>query len=771
MLQQGAGQSVVLYDPNLNEGFNEDEIDIFALWRIILRYKRMITLIFVLVVATAGALTLLKRPIYTATALLEINTGSRNLVKFQNLESEDVAPGEHLSTQTTILSSQAVAAEVIKRLDLVLDPELGGQIRQRDFRNGLSAILDFFKRSNAEPASEDQLLKSATSRYLSRLSIDPIHNSTLIRVRFDSFDADLSTKIVNEHMKAYIWLSSQRRFDSTSGAKQFLESEIAIVQTRLEDSQKSLTEYARENGVIDTEDRDNIMLDRLTKLNQNLSTAQSARIDAETKYIQSQSVGYGQLSVVTEDGLIKNLRQEQAKLRAEYNELSRIYKSGYPLMEQLQAKINQVESSIQTQANTIVSGLKTNFEQLELREQRLIEELESLKDEMLDLQDRAVAFNILKREFEANKQLYVSLLDRTKEVGVAAGMELNVASVVDAAIPSSDQSLMASLMTSSIFGLVGALGVAFLLALLDNKVNDPEQLRKITRLNYLGIAPAIDIPLLNQQSNYDGLHSESSDEQTQDGGSSFNESASVSQNDELNIGVDDENVRVNLFNTVLHHTPSSNFAEAIQSLRTSLTFVRADGLPKSLMLTSATAGEGKSTLAMNLAISCAKSGKKVVVIDADMRRSRYSEVFEVPASPGLSEYLADNASEKLYNIASISGLSLMVSGHTPNNPVDLLGSQKMRDLINDYKEEYDLVIVDCPPIQGVADAILMSTLVDALVLVVAADTVSQDAVKDSIRRLRMVNAPIIGTVLNYLSSKSTYSIANNPEQAELKKVS
>nr|MBX2846814.1 polysaccharide biosynthesis tyrosine autokinase [Acidiferrobacterales bacterium] len=687
VMQQASGQAVALYDPHVNEGIEYDEIDLLALWRIVLRYRRMIVLIFVLVVAASGAMTMLKRPIYNATALLEVNTGSRNLVKFQNLESEDVSAGEHFSTQTTILSSQAVASEVIKRLDLISDPEIGGQLRQRDFRTGLETLMGLFKGSADQPATQDALMKAATSRYLSRLTIEPIRNSTLIRVKFDSFNPELSTKIVNEHMQAYIWLSSQRRFDSTSGAKQFLENEIASVQQKLEDSQKNLTEYARENGVIDTEDRDNIMLDRLTKLNQNLSAVQSSRIDAETKFIQSQSIDYGQLSIVIEDGLIKSLRQEQAQLRAEYNELSKIYKSGYPLMEQLQAKIDEIESSVRVQASNIVSGLRTNFEQLKLREEHLVGELELLKDEMLDLQDRAVAFNILKREFEANKQLYVNLLDRTKEVGVAAGMELNVASVVDEAIPSSDQSLMKSLITASLLGLLGAFGVAFLLALLDNKVNDPEQLRKITRLNYLGVAPTIKVPLLTKLKeneefsqnmsedsieNEVSLESETSDDAIAEEAGTYSENGIIS---EQNLDQKEARLQANLFNTVMHHTPNSNYAEAIQSLRTSLSFVRADGLPKSLMVTSATAGEGKSTLAMNLAISFAKSGKQVIVIDADLRRSRYSDVFEVPESPGLSEHLSDDVQEKLYNIASIEGLSLMVSGKSPNNPVDLLGSQ------------------------------------------------------------------------------------------------
>lgn len=718
-------RALALYDANVNRGQVDDEIDLAALWRVVLRYKKLIALIFILILSTSTIITKMKRPIYSASALLEINSGGRNLVKFQNLESEDLILTEHLSTQARILSSQAVATEVVKRLNLIADPELGGQLRQRNLSNGIDAIIKMIKQTSDRTYSDEQLTKSAVKRYLSRLSIDPIRKSTLVNVRFKSFDPELSAKVVNEHLQAYIWLSGQRRFDATSGAKQFLETEIANVQSRLSKAQKELTEFARNNGVIDTEDRDNIMLERLATLNQDLAEVQSARIDAETRYLQSESVGSDQLSVVIDDGLIKNLRLQQASLNAEYNELLKIYKPGYPVMLQLQARIDELESSIQAQADNQILALKTKFGQLQSRENRLKSELDEFKNEMLDLQDRAVTYNILKRELDANKQLYEDLLERTKEVGVAAGMELNVASVVDQAmIPSypSSPNLKSSLMTAGMLGLAIGLGLAFVLALLDNTINDPQQLRKATQLNYLGLVPAID-------GRGNSLKIETS-------------------------ALKDEAYRSNVFNTMTHHQPGSIYSEAIQSIRTSLSFSKGADQPKSVMITSATAQEGKSTVAMNLAISYAKSGKKVVVIDADLRRSRYSQVFNVPEAPGLSDYLSRRAPEKFYGVESIKGLSLMVSGGEVSNAVDLLGSQQMHDLIKECEEQFDMVVLDCPPVLGIADAVVLSTVVDELVFVVAANKVSQDAVKDAISRLRTINAPIVGAVLNNMASDS-----------------
>ena len=215
--------------------------------------------------------------------------------------------------------------------------------------------------------------------------------------------------------------------------------------------------------------------------------------------------------------------------------------------------------------------------------------------------------------------------------------------------------------------------------------------------------------------------------------------------------------RLKYIDTIAHHLPGNSFAESIQSVRTSLSYAKAGGFPKSIMVTSSVAGEGKSTVALNLAISCAKAGKRVVVIEADLRRSRHYKVFDVPVSPGLSDYLVSDGSEPAsqYHIKQMKNLSIVVAGSKAPNPVDLLGSPQMRELVTSYEKEYDLVIVDCPPILGLADSIIMSKIVEAVLFVVAAHSTPRDAVKGSIQRLRMVGAPLIGTVFNKVQSSSS----------------
>ena len=210
----------------------------------------------------------------------------------------------------------------------------------------------------------------------------------------------------------------------------------------------------------------------------------------------------------------------------------------------------------------------------------------------------------------------------------------------------------------------------------------------------------------------------------------------------------DELSRKKMIDLIVHRNPGDAFSESIQSVRTSLSYARAGGFPKTIMLTSSLASEGKSTVTMNLAISCANAGKKVIIVEADLRRSRLYKAFGVPSSPGLSDYLVGSQAARPYKVKQIENLSILVGGSKTPNPVDLLGSQGMQDLLSKYEQEYDLVIVDCPPVLMLADSVIVSRMVEAVLFVVMAHETPKDAIKGSIQRLRSVSAPLIGTVLN-----------------------
>jgi capsular exopolysaccharide synthesis family protein len=655
------------------------------------------------------------RPVYTASAQLELNTTGRSVVKFNKLETENLGQGRYLQTQLTILESRAIAAEVVDRLDLVNNPEFDGRISQRSFRSVVGALLSIF--SSTE--DNDELVvgnRAAVNIYLSRLKVASISHSNIIVITISGFNSELAAKIANEHIAAYVSLTSDRRFNSSSEAKGFIEKELSEVKTRLKSSETSLTVFARENNDVDIEDSDNIIIARLSALNNALSEVQNDRINAETEYLQAKSTNSNSLESVNSDPIIVSLKQEQAGLTAKYLEFSKLYKPKYPAMQELKARIDQVQSSIDSQSANVVAGIRSNFLQYKSRESELRKALQSVKDELFVLRDRAVEYNILKREWEADKLLFSGLLERSKELEVAAGIELNAASMVEMAIAprrASSPNLKFNLLIASIFGLGGGLGIALFLGFIDNRVNDVRSLENLTGIPNLAVLPSI------------AGDAEAQGEEERSG-----------QNNTLEL-------------RALNH-PGDIFGESLNSLRSSLKYVYGvDGKQaKVFAVTSSIAGEGKSLISTNLALSYARAGLKTLLIEADLRRPRLAKVFDVDESKGLVHSLNTGEVIKVNSLRDLRNLGIIFAGQVSLNPVKELSSPSMVKLVATCREDYDVVIVDCPPVLGLADTIEIAALVDAVVLVVGAHQVPKKSVGHSVQRLQLVGAPIVGTILN-----------------------
>ena len=330
------------------------------------------------------------------------------------------------------------------------------------------------------------------ARFSNRLSVSPIKRSDLFKVSFDSFDPQLSADVANTVVDRYMRLNQNRRFGSTSGAKEFLQKEIAKVQAKLEASEKDLTEFARKNEIIDVEEKDDIMTRRLGDLNTLLTEVNGQRVAAESLYTQSQGGSVNALPTVLQDGLIQQLKGEYTQLQGEYFKLSKIYKPAYPGLQQVQAEMDRVQQSLNLETSRIVEGLRNKYEQLLTKESLLQEDLEKQKQALFALKDRSIQYNILKREWETNKQLYSGLLERMKEVGVAAGMEVDNISLIDRAKVPVEQhkpDLKLNAVLATVLGLGLGVGLAFLLAYLDNTVRTPEELERYAAISSLGMIP------------------------------------------------------------------------------------------------------------------------------------------------------------------------------------------------------------------------------------------------------------------------------------------
>ncbi len=483
------------------------------------------------------------------------------------------------------------------------------------------------------------------------------------------------------------------------------------MQAKLETSEKELNEFARKRRIIDVEDKSNIMTTRLEELSRSLTDVQSQRINAESLYRQAKQGNIESLQAILDEALIKQLKEEYTRLNGEYARLAKIYKDAYPKQQQLRSQRDQIKASLDQEVGRVVSSLKTNYAHLLNRERLLERAVQAQKEELLNLQDRAVQYNILKREWETNKELYSGLLERMKEVGVVAGMETNNISVIDPAlVPISPHSpkLMLNLGIAGILGLMGGIGLAFVLAYLDNTVRTPDELERAIHIVNLGLLPR----------------------------TSGKATAA--------------NLQLDLVSE-LHR--EHEISEAFRSIRTSLMFSSPQGAPKSILVTSALPGEGKTTFATNLAIVLAQNGAKVLLIDGDLRKPRLHKVFGVPTSPGLSDWLVGVHQNPIYR-TDVENLLIMASGTSPPNPTELLSSLNMDNFLKQAGERFEYVILDAPPTLGLADSIALSTKVKGVILVAAAGMASKDALKEAVKRLRTVRAPLIGAVLNMVEMTS-----------------
>ena len=728
-----SGRSLVAYQPRDMEP-EPEWLDLRELWRTALKYRYTIIAVVLTCVILAWISASLEREVFRAQALVEVlPPNTAGAVKFENVQQGTVATQQFLATQHKVLQSESIGRSVLANHDLANAPELNGQITQRGFRSGLTEIGNLFSEATPAQAADDD---ARLGHFLSRRSVVPVGGSFLFEIRFESFDPQLAADAANAIAAEYMRMNDVRRLSSTVGSRAYLEEEIHKLQAKLESSEKDLNEFARRNQVVDLEDRSNSMGTRLERLNDELTTVRAERIAAQSVYLQAQQGSATELPQIMNKPLISNLRQQQADLQTEYLRLSKIYKDQYPLLEQTRAQMERVQQTIATEVDNEIRSIGAVYRELLQKEELLAAEVAKLNSDILALQEDAVQYNILKRERETNNELYVGLLERMKELGVAQGLEASNVAIIDPARPPGSPfapDVTKSVTKALLLGLFLGLSLALLLGFLDNTIRKPEELEETLGLSNLGLVPK-----------------------------------ETGRRREKNYLIDLSG----------HLAPGSEVAESFRSIRTSLMFSTPDGLPRSLLVTSASEKEGKTTTAINLAIVLAHTGAKVLLVDCDLRKPRVHRTFKCKLAPGISEHLVNGPLQTIHR-TKIKGLSVMSAGTPPPNPAELLGSTVFDVFLQMMKDKFQYVILDSPPILGLADAVVASSKVDGVLTVVSAGKVSKRALRQAIGRLRAVQAPLVGAVLNNVDVSSSeygeysryyYNYKNEPDSGKVAQI-
>lgn len=671
-------------------------------WHAVARRRLLIAGILLVSLAAGLGYTLLQPQLYTASSRIEISRAKKNIT---NVQGVDDAAGsqydyEFFETQYHLLKADSLAERVARNLDLARNPAFFAA-------HGIDIAADVPTRplDRRERKRREELAARLLDGHV---RIDPVKESSLVDITYTSRDPAISARIANAWPKEYIASTMDREYASNADARRFLEGMLTELRAKLEQSERDVVNYTTNRGIVtlggmgardaDTPDPRTLVESDLEALNSALTTARADRITAQARIAAS---GEDESPQVVADASISNLRARRAELRAEYERMLVNFQPAYPGARALKAQIDALDTAVERETRRVAGTSRILFEEARRREAALQDEVNTLKLKLDQQQQDSIQKGIYQREADTNRQLYDALLQRYKEIGVAGAVGSSNTALVDQAKPPGSPSspdLSRNLMLALAAGLVLSCLVVFGLEQIDERVRDPGTIAQELKLALLGNVPRTEREPL----------------------------------------VDLGNV-------------ASPLSEAYFSIRTTLAFATVHGLPRSIVVTSTQPSEGKSTTALGLAIAIGRTGKRVLLIDADMRSPSAHGLVRNDNSKGLSNLLTgeDNYAG-LVTATDWRGVSVLTSGPNPPSAAELLGSDRLADVLERLLRDYDHLMIDGPPVLGLADAPLLGRAVEGSIFVVEANRTTLSSIRHSVDRLRSVNSHIFGAIVTKL---------------------
>jgi succinoglycan biosynthesis transport protein ExoP len=750
-------------DPNA-----ESEVHLLDYWRAVQKRLWLVISMVVLITMLSVIYVARKPDIYQASARVQVDLeNSGALVGKTPYVFGPTNDPVYFNTQLQILTSPGLMRRVVKALDLEHNPDffkgnstqkrstwqtiktmagLGGKPKPEDpkIKDELQLRTTAVTVSSGhEDLAEARRLAPYVNAILGGLKVDPVKETRglyketrLIDISFTHTDPEVASKVVNAIAETYVYNNLEKKGESNTTTADFLQKRIAELQQQIRTDEEKLVNYAKNNQIISLDPNQNTVVERLAGLNKQLLEAENERILAESQYNAAKEPGKASALAEVDakqanevEAKLADLRQKRAQLMVDATEEAPEVKEVDQQISELDRQLKDIRSR---KSNTILTNLETNYRQTLAREQELRRSFEKQRSETLTQNEAAINYRIIQQEIETNKTLLDNLLQRSKENDVIMASKPNNISVVDYALapdgpigPNRTRTVFVALFLSLGLGV----GFALLLEYLDDTVHSTEEVERLLHLPALAVIPSA---LGNGKRR---LLSSPGALQKRNGGN-------PSENPELLMNVDGR----------------SPLAESYRHLRTSVLLSTAGGAPRSLLVTSSLPGEGKTTTAVNTAVSLAQTGASVVIIDADMRRPRLRSIFGLSDRAGLSSILSSELSETeilaLVSKDETTGLNLLTAGPIPPNPAELLGSDQMRRLLTILQSKFNHVVVDSPPVSSFTDGVLISSMVDGVLLVVHGGKSSRHVVKRSRQLLQDVGAKIFGVVLNNVNLQS-----------------
>lgn len=749
-------------DPNV-----ETEVHLLDYWRAV-RKRLWLVISMVVLVTMLSVLYMARKPdIYQASARVQVNLeNNAELIGKSPYVFGPTNDPVYFNTQLQILVSPGLMRRVVKTLDLEHNPNFfkGNSTQKRSTWQTVKRMVGFGSAdkpdSTPEPKNELQLnttVAAATAHedlaeakrlapyvgaILGGLKVDPVKETRglyketrLIDISFTHTDPEVASKVVNAIAETYVYNNLEKKSETNATTGDFLQKRIAELQQQNRSDEERLVNYAKSHQIISLDANQNTVVERLASLNRQLVEAEKDRIDAESRYTSAKGPGKAGSLVDADEKRLADLETKLAELRQKRTQLLVEATEEAPEVKELDPQIRELQNQIKDlrsqKTTTLLTNLETKYRETLGREQALRKSFEQQRGQTLTQNEAAINYRIIQQEIETNKRLLDNLLQRSKENDVIMASKPNNVSIVDYALapdapvgPNRTRTVLMAMFLSLALGV----GLALLLEYLDDSIHSTEDVERLLNLPALAVIPSIG-----------GIGQRRRLAAT---GALQKRNGNVADSPELMINVDGQ----------------SPLAESYRHLRTSVLLSTAGRAPRSLLVTSSLPSEGKTTTAVNTAISLAQTGANVVLVDADMRRPRLRSIFGLSDRAGLSSILSRDVAEAemlaMVSKDEVTGLSVLTSGPVPPNPAELLGSDQMRRLMNVLQAEFTHIVVDSPPISSFTDGVLVSSMVDGVLLVVHGGKSSRHVVRRSRQLLQDVGAKIFGVVLNKVNPHS-----------------
>lgn len=693
-------------------------------WWVLLKRRWTVLTTVVILVTLVTIASFRMTPEYEALSRIAVNRENNDVLGFRSVtsgSSEDWDYTVQLSTQVRVLQSDTLALQVIRQLQLDKNPLFAKDLppAPRLSSGTIPTVL-----TDEDRLHQDRLLGA----FRSKLAVAMIPRSRMIEVRYMSPDPKLAAQIANSLVEAFIEYNFKTRYESTMQTSNWISNQLVDLQRKVETSQEQLVRYQKENEILGLDEKQNITTAKLSELNEQLTLAETDRIQKQANYELTLSANPELIPGVTESRVIQKLKEQEADVRNEYAQATTQFGPSYPKVVELSNQLKQIEASYQAEVKKIAGRIRNAYLADVERERMLRAALDKQKQEANKLNERAIQYNLLKRDVETNRQLYEGLLQKLKEAGVSAGLRSGNVSVVDVArtpISPAKPNIPLNILLGFLASLGTGIALAFVQESLDNTVRAPEDVGAASALPALGVIP------LGASRN--GLRRGAARRQA--------------------LARPEEREPVEL---MAHLRPRSEIAESYRALRTSILLSSPGGPPRIILVTSGLPQEGKTTTSINLALVLAQKGGRILLVDADLRRPGVHRYLKMKGNPGLSDLLAGNASfeDLVHPSVHLSNLAVLPAGITPPYPAELLASSFMRECLRRWKEQYDHVVIDTPPALTVTDAVLLSKESEAVVVVIRAGQTTKEALRRTRNLLSCVNSRTVGVVLNAVDLRS-----------------